>query len=496
MNDRHPMREQGERAHSLRDFLTVIFRHKHKIMIVFLATMVTVIAGTFVIRPTYEANSSLMVKFGREYVYRSEVDDTRPSISFNREQSINSEIEILKSRDLVERVIKSVGVEKVYPQLSKSPPSKMTPLEAAILRFEKKLSVEAVKKSNVIQVSFQHKDPVVAALMVNRLVEYFKDKHIKVFSDPNVSFMGKQLDIYRQKLKESEESLEKYKKEHGVYSIDEQRRLLLQQRVDLDTSLKNSENRSVELSQKLSSLKSQMKKVSSTIPLYKETERYKIVDDAKAKLLNLQLREQELLGRHNETSRLVVNIRKEISLVKTFIKDQEKGLTKKVRTGKNDVYQKLELDRINTQAELSSLKAKIRTIEEQIAVLDIDIGTLDQKEKELRDLTRERSINETNYKTYVKKMEEARITDDMNRQKMVNVSIIQRATVPVKPVKPRVLLNLLLGAILGMTSGLGLAFISEFLGQGMATPESAENQLGLTVLATVREKKEIKAESN
>ena len=68
---------------------------------------------------------------------------------------------------------------------------------------------------------------------------------------------------------------------------------------------------------------------------------------------------------------------------------------------------------------------------------------------------------------------------------MTNISVIQAASVPAKPIKPRKALNIALGIILGAFSGLGLAFFSEYMNQGLSTPESAERRLGLPVLGTV-----------
>ena len=100
-------------------------------------------------------------------------------------------------------------------------------------------------------------------------------------------------------------------------------------------------------------------------------------------------------------------------------------------------------------------------------------------------LKREADTNDKNYRTYVDKLEEARISDDMNRQKMANVSVIQPAAVPAKPVKPKKVLNIILGVILGACAGLGYAFFSEYTSQGFSTPEQVERRLGLPVLATV-----------
>ena len=482
------MEQQGQ-ASSPRDFLTILFKHKYTILMIFFAVVATVTIGSFLLPPTYEAKSSLLLKFGREYIYRSEVgergSDTRPLIPLNQEEVINSEIQILTSRDLIEKVITSIKVENIYPDLAEDPPKTVTPLEAAILIFEKKLSVEGIKKSNVIQISFQHKDPHIAAKAVNFLVEFLKEKHLQVYSDPKSSFLEQQLLAYEQRLKESQNKLEDFKQKYQVFSLEEQRTLLLKQRTDLDTIFKAAQNQVKELQNKLSSLKNQMRTVSKDVPLYTETERYKIVDDAKAQLLSLQLKEQELLQKYNENTALVINVRKEIKIVQDFIKKQEEDLRGKVRTGQNIVYQDIEREMFKTQSELSSQEARRATLQGQIAQLDKEIQTLDLRENQLQNLKRELATNEKNYKTYLEKVEEALISDDLNRLKMTNISVIQAASVPAKPIKPKKALNIALGIILGAVSGLGLAFFSEYMNQGLSTPESAERRLGLPVLGTV-----------
>ena len=487
--------EQQNQAVSLRDFLTVLFKHKQTILIIFFAVIITVTIGSFLLPPTYEAKSSLLVKFGREYIYRPEVgergsSDMGPLIPLNQEEVINSEIQILTSRDLIEKVIQTIKVENIYPDLVKNPSKVITPTEAAIIRFEKKLFVEGVKKSSVIEISFQHRDPRVAAKAVNLLVDFLKEKHLQVYSDPKSSFLEEQLAAYDKRLKDSQNELEAFKQKYRVFSLEEQRTLLLRQRTELDTSFKTSQNQIRELQNKLWSLKTQMRAVSKDVPLYTETERYKIIDDAKAQLLSLQLKEQELLQKYNEDTAMVINVRKEKKIVQDFIKKQEEDLKGKVRTGQNIVYQDVEREMIKTQADLSSQEGKSATLREQIVQLDREMQTLDLRENDLQNLKRELAANEKNYKTYLEKVEEALISDNLNRQKMANISVIQAATVPAKPIKPKKALNIALGIILGAVSGLGLAFFSEYTSEGLSTPEGVEGHLGLPVLGTVPYKAE------
>lgn len=159
---------------SMRDLLHVLFKHQAKILAIFISTVVTVAIGSFLIVPVYEATASLLVKIGQEYIAKPEVGDARNLMMVNQEEIINSEIQILNNWDLIEKVITAIRVGTIYPQLASDPPARMTPLEAAVLQFSRNLTVEGVKKSNVIGVSFRHRDPAVAAKALALLIDFFK----------------------------------------------------------------------------------------------------------------------------------------------------------------------------------------------------------------------------------------------------------------------------------------------------------------------------------
>lgn len=459
--------EHETQAGSARDFLTILFKHKYKIIIVFLIIVVPVTIFSFMQPPVYEAESSMMVKFGREYIYRPEVGNTGGKI-IDQAETLTAEMQILTSRDLIEKVIKTIGVYNIYPDMANAPLKGMTPLEAAIPDFRQSLSTQNIRNSNVIKVSFQHKDPEVTAGVVNLLVELYKEKHLQVLSNSKSSFLEQQLAAYRVKLKESEDKLEAFKEKHGVFSLEEQRSLLLQQRVDLDITLKIIQNRVHELEQIFSSSAIRTSMAFGRSPFASDTEQYRVMDDAKAGLLTLQLRERELLGRYNEGSIMTQDIRKEIQRVQEFLREQEETLAR---------------------AEMDSLNARGAAVKQQINMLEKGLRTFDLAGKELKKLRREAAAGEENYKIYLSKLEEARISEDMDRRKLANISVIQEAFVPALPVKPRKALNILLGIIMGSFAGLGFAFFSEYLSQSLSTPESAERRLNLPVLAAVSYKK-------
>ncbi len=481
--------EQNGLAMSLRDLLTVLFKHKWKIVATFMASVVTITIATSMLPLIYQATSTLLVKFGRENIYRSEVGEAGSWISLSHEEMVNSEIQVLTSRDLIERVVKTMGPEVLYPRMAgdlrDQGRSGESLVSSAVGIFRKSLSVDGVKKSNVIQASFEHESPMIASQAVNLLVDLFKEKHLQVHSDPKSPFLEQQLAAHEKSLKESEDELERYRQEYQTFSLEEQKTLLLQQRTNFDTVMKNTRNQVVELKQKLDTLRSQMQKVPENIPLATVTDRHAIVDAVKNTLLNLQLREQDLLMKYKSDNPMLVKVREEIALVKEYLKKQEEDRKKVQTTGKNVVHQELEKELIKTQAELKAQESKASELSIQVSQLDHELQALDLREKELQRLLREREMNEKNYKTYREKVEEARILDDMNLRKMANVSVIQEAAVPLDPIRPRKNLYIMFSLIFGVIGGLGVALFSEILSQGLTTPEQVEKRLGLRVLVSL-----------
>jgi len=469
----------------LREFLTVLFKHKSRIAAVLLLFVLIGLVLSFLLPPVYEARSTVLIKVGREYISNAEVGSARALLSLEQQEVLNSEIQIMSNRELIEKVVTLLKVETLYPNLAKKTTSKISPREAAVLQVEKHLSVLGVKKSNVIEVSFRHGDPQVAAKVVNLLVELFREKHLKVFSDPQSTFLEKQLQIYRTKLGLSEESMQSFKQGNQVYSLDEQRSLLLKQRTELDSILKNTDHRIDELREKLRSLRNQ--RITSSVKnksVYTNTEKDKILVDAKAKLLSLQLTEQDLLKRYREDSRRVEDVRNEIQTVKKFLKEQEEYISGTMETG-GRIYQEVELEIIKTEADLRSQVAKAAGLRQQLSQLDGQIRTLDLNERKFQELKREMTSNEKYFRNYEDRFEEARISEDMNRSKLANISVIQPADVPAIPVRPKKKLYMLLSLIFGTFSGLGLAFISEHISQVLTTPDGVERRLRLPVLTAI-----------
>ncbi len=233
---------------TVRDILYIIFKHKVKMLILFFTVVLTVTAGSFLMSPTYEASSKILLKFGRENVYIAHHPRGGGSARCFWTPRVKS-ASTLKwrcSRAEVswKRSSATSGAAAIYPGIDKPPlislgaSAKLSPADRAFVIFQKKLSVEAVKKSNIIDIKFQHKDPAVAARVVNRLVEVFLDHHLKVYQESGgYDFFIEQVNLCEKKLKNSEEELKAFKSGNNITALQEQKSVLLKQISEIETEL-------------------------------------------------------------------------------------------------------------------------------------------------------------------------------------------------------------------------------------------------------------------
>ena len=486
---------------SLRDFLNIIFKRKVQILIFFWAAFGAVAIGTFMMQPIYEASSQILVKIGRENLYVPTVPSSgnSPVISVHREEQVNSEIEILKSRTLAEEVVKALDPKAIYRELRNEPSgifasifgakTRLTPVEMAVLKFSKDLTVEAVKKANVIQVNYKNSNPIVAATVVNTLIEFYLQRHLDVFKSPeSYGFFEEQSRLLKQKLEQSEDNLKDFKEKHHLTSLPEQKSLLLKEASDLRTALNQTMSQSTETQHRLDQLRIQLRKVPKTVDQGNEIDHNPyIISSLQARLVELELKQKELTTKYSDENQLVQNVKEDISMVRRTLDDQEKKLYGKSRSGMNTTYQRIEEDLFKNEAELKALTAKQTAQSEQLTEHQNQLNKLNGVEVELSHFEREVEVNRQNFRLYLAKFEESRISDAMDSEKIANVSIIEPAWIPLKPAKPNVLLNLALGFLLGGIGGVGFAFFREYLDDTLEKPEQVEKTLQIPVLASVPE---------
>jgi uncharacterized protein involved in exopolysaccharide biosynthesis len=446
---------------SARDILTILFKHKYKILVTFLVISigVTIFAFYSTGAKTYESKSVILVKFGREFMTRPEEGRTGQVIP--QQAIIAGEITILTSRDLLTRVVKQIGPETIYPWVKNA--ENLSPLYAAVNTFEQNLSVERIGGSNMIQITFVHPDPMMAATSLNTLVDLFKEKHIEVLSGEGSAFLENQREISRGKLRESERKLADYRQRYGVFSLEDQRQSLIDRRANLDTSLKTVQNEINALQQKIVFIKGSGWKTESN-------------RDVKSSLLALERKEKEMLLKYKENNVLVQNVRAEIQA--------------SVEEMKRSAEEARQVELSKAEGELTVARAKYDGLRQQLSRFDEAMLSIEARSRDFAELKREVTSQEQSYQAYTKKLEDAQAGEEMDRHTMVAISVAEKAIPSSVPKQGRFGKKQLIpmGFFGGIAGGIALAFLIEFMAPGMATPYSAERRLGVPVMVAVTKK--------
>jgi polysaccharide chain length determinant protein (PEP-CTERM system associated) len=461
------------------------------ILLFFLAVNLAVLVGTFLATPIYQAESQILVRTGRENIYTPIVtagSSQGPVLSLNREEQINSAIEILRSLSLLEKTAESIGPNVIYSDLEENDSSAM---QAAVLKLEKALKVTGVKNSNVIEVKLRHRDPKTASMVLDELIKQYLDRHLEVYKSPHShQFLEEQSKTLLSRLRDTEDRLNAMKKEHNVSSLDEERRVLLSHEATLRAELDRTRSQIAETENRIVQLQRQVADAPKTIPTEVEIEHSpNQMNTLQTRLVELELKEKELLTKYTDESRLVRQTQEEIQVVRAKLAEQATKQSGRSRSGPNPTYQRLQEEFYRGQADLKALKPKEEMQASQLARYRERLGKLSEIEGQLKALERQVDVEQQNYRLYLSRIEESRISEAMDTQKISNVTQIQPARTPLKPVSPKVGLNLVIGFFLGGFGSLGVAFFLEYLDDRLEKRDDAERVLNLPVLASIPELK-------
>ena len=467
-----------------REILSTLFKYKTKILVSFvLITCLSLVASVyylkFIAKPVYEAKSLVLVRFGWE-TENIDLSLGRHQPNFKDTDAMAAEVQILQSRELAEKIVDEIKPEVIFPDMEKQLRMGLPVAESAVSRFQKKLSVKSASSGNILVATFKGPDPDMAARVLNELVNYYIDKRADYYRNPKAfQFLEQKTEEYKQKLSEAEAKLKGFQDQSQIISFDEQRGFLLNRQRLLAEARRENETAMAQIQEKNSELERQLPNIQKTSIVASEK-----MSEMENRLFNLQLQENELLSKYKEDNRLVTNIREQIQMIKNYISSHGSGSK---LAPVDPAYQDLQKRMSENKAELSALKIKATGLDEQIRNVAAEIAAFEAQESKYKQLARNVADNEDKYKSYLSKLEESRIHDELDRQKMGNVSVLEPASIPDEPIKPQLPLILFVAMAfsLGIAGSIGLAFFLETMSAGMSTPAQAESRLELPVLAVV-----------
>ena len=520
------MIKYSEMVHSsIRDILSVVFRHRGKMLLCFCTIVVLVTMLTFIAPEVYRSDAHILIRSGRENLTVDLSQNERAMTMVHDRQSqeslVNSEVDILKSRFLLGKVVEKIGVDayltQKYPaersasdsvhmleplrSLARSVKSafyktliavdlatEIEPNEKAILKLTESLKVEPVEKSNVIQATMECENRRLAKDTLNLLVELYLQRHIEVnAAQASPEFFEEQSAQKSRELEKVEDELDAFRKEHGIASLPQQQETILLQIKDKENQ-RDSAAASTESSRaRVAKLEEAVKGRSDTIQLSKITGRHNYSLDAmKEKLLELKVEETNLATRYTDSYLPLVEAREKVQKAEIMVNNEEPTHTE-ITMGLDLNYQSLMLDLETERTRYEANKAEFEVLAREVTGLHDQLKDLSDQQIKLESLERKRQMATLEYTQYRDNLHRARISSELDKIKVSNASLIQPATEPLEPIRPKKLLIIAVGIVFGFLFALGLAYISEYFDDTFRTDADVERWLELPVLASVSE---------
>ena len=465
------------------EILAIAFRQRVKIMLAFLIPLTLAVAALIIMTPIYRAETSLIVKTGREYMAGVQGESSTSAPTSTKQEEVNSEIAIMTNREVIEKVINTIGLKNLYPSIVENPPWTGTVMDAAVVKFGKDLNVDAVKLSNVIDVSFDHKDRQLATRVLNTLIATFQAKHAEVY-------VGNRAAAYEDGMRQDLADLDKLQKEreqikldNHVYDIDQQRAAYISQLVDAENHLQELTNQTTTLQTRIDYLTKARgglpNTISSTNTMTNDEMAY-----AQNALSDLKRTETGLLARYSSNHPQVQQVEAEIRTLQGRINSMQNAFTS-VKTDPDPLAQQVDQELVQDRAELAPLAAETASYQALKDSLKAQLGGLESADSQLRAVEAKIDNLNENLKALRANYEQARALDDMDKARVVSVSQIGPAMASEKPVKPQKLLFIGAGLMIGMIFAVGVIIFAIVTNNTFITIESVERVLQLPVLMAV-----------
>ena len=491
----------GERLPTLRDIATPLFRHPKLLLLTFMGLLLATVLGTILLpKDSYQAKMKILVK--RERVDAA-VSPGRDAVMSNpgevTEEELNSEVELLKSRDLLEKVVVLCHLQDLQarhfwdrlPGGSGSARETEKKISQAVLALENKLQVEPLKKTDLIQVTYDSPDPELAARVLRTLSNLYLEKTVAVHRPPGAfEFFQTESQHYDQELQTAESQLSKFDREKGVTDPQLEKQMALQKLSEFEATFNSTQVAIKEVEKRARTVEDQLASTpEQTVSQVRSSENQYLMQQLKTTLLDLELKRTALLEKFKPDYRPVQEVQKQIEQTIATIAKAENSPDREETTDRNPSYEWLRAELTKSNAELASLHARASETLSVIQQYRKQLGVIDVNGSQQENLTREVKEAEGNAMLYKQKREEARIGDALDRQRIVNVAIAEAATVPALPARPHWALTLLFGTLLACLVSPGVAFAVDHFDPSLRTPDELRDVLQIPVLAALPKEK-------
>lgn len=429
---------------------------------------VLVLAGAYLLiaSPTYQSTSLLRMKQDKglsdSILSQMPLGNTQMT-----QQKMNTNAEILKSRNVVIPVIKATEELKdgKYPDYEDYVKSHIT--------------TKPFKDTEILQLDVTGKTPEKAQEANKLLVDGFLNRLADLSHQESTNtrkFLENRVVSAKSELSHAEDKLKAYQVAHKIYSTDDQMKGLADQITTLDKA-KAQNQLDLETAQAaLSSINGQLAGAGASIADSPAIQQYK------TSLVQLESTKAGYTGKYTDEHPKMQEINKQIAETKANLNKEIASIIAQEAPSSSAVQQKLLSDKFANEAAVAVANGRNAAIASLESKNDAEISKLPEAQQGYIRVKRDADVAQEIYIMLSKRLEEAKVAEVMVPNE---VQVIDEATLPEKPIKPRKALTLAIALVLGLLGGSGFVIAQELLNRKIRTATDVENELQLPVLGVI-----------
>lgn len=495
------MEWKDEKGVHLSQYLRILKKRKWTLTTFLVVVVTTVAVWTFKMEPVYRGTTQILIeKENPNVVSFKEVLE----LEAGDQEYYQTQYKILKSRSLSKRVVDTLGlkesdefspnhltffkaraafgtlIEKVSaPKNLKKWSNAMVNGTNGVGRdrdgdgwlidaFLKRVKVEPVRRSRLVNVIYEGYNPILVAKITNSIAQNYIDQNLEArlqASQNAVAWLGERLKRIKKKLEDSEAALQRYKEDKKIVSasLGERRNTVGSRLNELSSNLTQAKTERIGLETLYNQVKYLSKKP-GMIESVPEVIKNPLIQELKVEYSRVQAEYAELSKRYGHKNPKIIRLISRLEAMNGKIAFEVEKIIKGVET------------------EYKVAKAKEASLLQALEAQKKEALGLNKKAIKFRALEREVESNRQIYTSLLKRAAETGLTSELEN---VNIRIIDPAEVPRKPAKPRILLNLSLAVLVGFTMGTGLVFFVEYLDGTVKNPEDIEEFLEIPCLGSL-----------
>lgn len=460
----------------------LLYRAIPLMLLVFIPLAAVGLWGAFQLEKNYVAFSRILVSPSEEYVFRPRVGDGVQNQLPEVDQLTLTEIELLLSPVVAERVLDQFGLERLYPEAAElladaSEEDRYEKSQAGLIALQENFEAYSSPKQSVVFMKFTHRDPQLSADVLNALIDSYLTYRAEIFEDQSPNSLGVQRAQFEDQLAIAEDDLRRFLADNEIADFATERTTAQTLFANIQQALFENTSRQSELDGQLLLLRQQLGQVSPSIDIFVE-------DSSSQSIIALELEREELLTRYKPGSKALQDINQRIARARQYIGSNQRP-TGTVRRGPNPVYQNIETRLSQASAQAASIRLQKQELDRQALVIRSRQGQLAGLEPEWQELVRRRDLLESNVLTFATREVEARSLSEIAKEGSENIKVLERARRPAKGESltfVAVIASLVIAAITALLVGLGFALTRK----GFATPRSLERTTGLPVVSAIK----------